>query len=345
MANELTLSPADISVPQTALQRGISAQQWAALKEAVYPGKSDQMVLLALDYCKARGLDPIKKPVHIVKTWDADQCRMVETIWEGINSHRTTAARTSQYAGIDEPVFGPSVTAALGSAQVTFPEWGKVTVYRRIGSGIDVGKCAFTAKLYWRETCSCKKDGTPTQRWVRAPFAQFAKCLEAEALRKAFPEELGGRPTAEEMEGRTINESDDVVDVTPAASRLDAIENTFTDRPGSPPLAEAGSGRAPSGPPLTRDAPAAGRPWDRGVAEKSATHKFPVFENGITRYFATIADWAHAVLDVMGDAMFPDDVARYHGKIATKMRREIPAISGADDVALKAFEAALAAFD
>ena len=41
--------------------------------------------------------------------------------------------------------------------------------------------------------------------WGKRPRGQLDKCVEAAALRKAFPEELGNVYAAEEMEGRTID--------------------------------------------------------------------------------------------------------------------------------------------
>jgi hypothetical protein len=47
-------------------------------------------------------------------------------------------------------------------------------------------------------------------RWSTAKQQMLTKCTEAAALREAFPDELGGTHTAEEMEGQ-----DKIIDVTP----------------------------------------------------------------------------------------------------------------------------------
>ena len=49
---------------------GVERMQWKALVEACYPNaKTIDSVAMVLSYCKARNLDPFKRPVHIVPMW------------------------------------------------------------------------------------------------------------------------------------------------------------------------------------------------------------------------------------------------------------------------------------
>ena len=58
-------------VPAAFQQRGYDLQAYNTFTQIIWPEAKDQnVVALALDYCKARNLDPMKKPVNIVPMWD-----------------------------------------------------------------------------------------------------------------------------------------------------------------------------------------------------------------------------------------------------------------------------------
>jgi phage recombination protein Bet len=200
-------------LPQAALARAVDAPLWNALKE-MYDAPSDTSLGLVIDYCKARKLDPMKKPVHIVPVWSNRRKCMVETVWPSILEIRTTAMRTGKYAGADETKFGPTQKQDLGDAkEFTYPEWAQKTVYRMM----DGNKCAFPGpRVYFLESYATSKRGeyTPNAMWQKRPWGQLEKCAEAAALRGAFPEETG--LTAEEMSGRNL-EDHEPVNVTGSA--------------------------------------------------------------------------------------------------------------------------------
>lgn len=178
----------------------------SVLSNSIYPGAKLESIKMVVGYCKAARLDPLQKPVHIVpmsvkKPGTRDQYEWRDVVMPGIGLYRTQAARGGKLAGIDEPEFGPMVEMNLNGTKVTVPEWCRVTVYRMV----DGERCAFTAVEFWIENYATAGKDTerPNAMWKKRPRGQLAKCAEAQALRKAFPE-VGAQPTAEEMEGKIL---------------------------------------------------------------------------------------------------------------------------------------------
>lgn len=196
------------------------------LQSSLYPGADPASIKMVLGYCKAAGLDPMQKPVHIVPMWDSKAKRMRDVIMPGVGSYRVQAARNG-CAGVGEPEFGPDVTEEIGGVKITYPAWCRVTAKRRLPSG---EMAEFTAKELWRENyATAGKDSVaPNAMWKKRPYGQLAKCAEAQVLRKAFPE-IGSEPTADEMAGKALNEFD--ID----ASTGEIRQPTQAARPALPP--------------------------------------------------------------------------------------------------------------
>jgi phage recombination protein Bet len=202
------------------------------LQSSLYPGANVNSVRMVLGYCKAAGLDPMQKPVHIVPMWDSKASTMRDVVMPGIGLYRTQAMRSGECAGITEPEYGPDVTQAIGGQTITFPAWCRVTVKRRLPSG-EIAD--FTAKEFWLENYAIKggkeKSVAPNAMWTKRPYGQLAKCAEAQALRRAFPE-LGSQPTSDES---IIDPSDiaprpaaDVVEVADFAQVMRQIDAAQT---------------------------------------------------------------------------------------------------------------------
>lgn len=177
------------------------------MQDSLYPGAKTESVRMVLSYCRARGLDPMLKPVHIVPmsvkvAGTRSNYEWRDVILPGIALYRIQAARTNQYAGKSEPEYGPDVKGEFSGSRVTHPLWCKVTVSRLVNGHVR----EFTAKEYWLENYATagKDTDRPNTMWAKRPYGQLAKCTESQALRMAFPEETGGEPTGEEMEGKSF---------------------------------------------------------------------------------------------------------------------------------------------
>ncbi len=207
--SNIAIAKQQASVPALAMNE---TELIYVLQSSVYPGAKIESIKLVIGACRASGKDPLKKPYHIVpmsvktgrkKANGYDETEMRDVIMPGINDYRTDASRTGQHAGTSEPEFGPDKTETLGSIGVTYPEWCRVTVKRLMPGGQIV---EFSAVERWKENyaTASRDNDAPNAMWRRRPYAQLAKCAEAQALRKGFPE-VGNQPTADEMEGKEID--------------------------------------------------------------------------------------------------------------------------------------------
>lgn len=199
-----------VNLPPAVARRNISEFQWRTLMNNLFPGASGESVLMVWDYCLARKLDPMKKPCHIVpmKVKVNGDYVWRDVVLPGIYEYRTTAHRTGQYLGHSTPVYGE----AFDCGGTTAPAFCELTVYR--WNPVANMRAEFPVKMLFTEYVALK-DGKPNQRWAKAPLQMLTKCAEAGALREAFPDELGGVPTMEEMEGQLAEELVRQVDLGP----------------------------------------------------------------------------------------------------------------------------------
>ena len=153
----------------------------------------------------------MQKPVHLVpmNTRNAvtGNYEWRDVVMPGIGLYRIQADRSRTMAGISEPEFGDDITQEFtdksgNKISFTFPEWCKISVKKLIDGNI----VEFVAKEYWLENYATDsgKSTAPNTMWKKRPKGQIAKCAEAQALRKGWPE-IGQSPTAEEMEGKLID--------------------------------------------------------------------------------------------------------------------------------------------
>lgn len=196
-------------------QFNIEESLWLTLVNSIFPGAKPESIVMAVQYCKARNLDVLMKPVHIVpmpvtvkgETYKDDKTVYRDVVMPGIYTHRITASRSKGYAGQDAPVFGEVKKFEIGGLPIEAPEYCTVTVYRML----EGQRVPFSHTEFFEEAVATKQNGQPNSMWVKRKRGQLSKCAEAGALRKAYPEELGGEMTAEEM----IND-EAVVEIPPA---------------------------------------------------------------------------------------------------------------------------------
>lgn len=152
---------------------------------------ADELALF-LHQCRRTGLDPLARQIYFQK-YNSKRHGPQMTIITGIDGYRLVADRTGRYAGNDDPVFDGRVKAKFYQDDFEAPAKATVTVWKLV-NGV---RMPFSASAYWSEYFPGEPSGA---MWRKMPHVMLAKCAEALALRKAFPADLSGVYTREEMD-------------------------------------------------------------------------------------------------------------------------------------------------
>lgn len=163
-------------------------------------GTPESAISMYAKFCAESNLSPFKKQVHLVKRWTKDGDRY--TIQTGIDGYRAIANRTGQYAGNDDYRFDEGLTEFEAIKNKRNPPTTATATVYRIVSGV---RCPFSSTARWDEYVQTGKNGV-SPMWAKMPYLMLGKCAEALALRKAFPEEIGGVYTDEEMAQAEVTE-------------------------------------------------------------------------------------------------------------------------------------------
>ncbi|MFF1341080.1 phage recombination protein Bet [Streptomyces sp. NPDC058290] len=142
------------------------------------------------------GLDPFSRQIYLIGRWDNRQKRKVFTPQTSIDGYRVIAHRVVAAAG---HTLGYEDTLWCDASGRWYDVWlsaeppaaAKVVVVRN-------GQ-RFPAVAKYAEYVQRGKEDKVIGLWGKMPATMTAKCAEALALRMAFPHDLAGVYTAEEM--------------------------------------------------------------------------------------------------------------------------------------------------
>jgi len=163
-------------------------EQIELIKRTVAKGTSDDELQLFLHIAKKSGLDPFAKQIYAVMRWDSSQKRNVMSIQTGIDGYRVIAERSDKYA----PGRAPTHEYDANNKLVSSTAYIKKLV---AGTWHEI-----SATAYYSEYVALTKEGVPNSFWRTKPHIMLDKCAEALALRRAFPNDLSGIYTREEMQ-------------------------------------------------------------------------------------------------------------------------------------------------
>ncbi len=165
------------------------------IKSQIAKGCTDGELQLFIAQCERTGLDPFSRQIYALRRRSKEGDRWVEkmSIQVSIDGFRAIAERTGEMDGQETVWFDSEGKEYHIWLSDKAPAAAMVLVYRK--------GCAkpFPGVAKWSEYVQTGQDKKPTSMWTKMPATMLAKCAESLALRKAFPNNLSGLYTREEM--------------------------------------------------------------------------------------------------------------------------------------------------
>ncbi len=217
----------------------MTPQQVALVKRTVAADCNNDEFDLYMEVARRVGLDPFRKQIYAVVYSKNDPEKRKMSIITAIDGYRSVAARNRNYRPDSDP---PTITYDDDLKGSENPLGIVKAVVRCWQLGADQQWYAVAGEAYWAEYAPIKEKGdaddyewvesgqlwpagskkagqpkmrkqlkagatserVPDGKWLSMPHVMLAKCAEAQALRKGWPEDLSGVYVAEEMDRASV---------------------------------------------------------------------------------------------------------------------------------------------
>jgi len=170
-------------------KKTFNKEEFDLIRSQIAPEATAEELKLFLYQAQLTGLNPLTRQLYCIHRNVKQGANWVKkmTIQTSIDGFRVIAERSGTYGGQSEPVFAEKDGALISC---------KVSVFRFHN---EVRYEASVGVAYWDEYAPKNNEGKVTGMWAKMPHTMLSKVAEALALRKAYPQDLSGLYTGDEI--------------------------------------------------------------------------------------------------------------------------------------------------
>jgi len=221
-----------VALQQSTALRDYSPQQLSLIRQTVAKDTTPAEFDMFVQVCRNGGFDPFRRQIYCL-VYSKDDAEKRKCVFiTGIDGFRVVAHRNKDYRPDDQE---PEIVTDESLKSPSNPLGLVKAVVRAYKFGPDGNWHPCVGVAYWSEFAAMKQDGdfkweqtgefyppghakagkpkfkkvpvgdggagpVPDGKWATMPHVMLAKCAEAQALRKGWPEALSGVYAPEEME-------------------------------------------------------------------------------------------------------------------------------------------------